>query len=58
MIEKLESLLQIIEDSSFPEKTKQHLKALIGLELSGKGQKEFRDFVHDVNSSEPGGESS
>ncbi len=52
MIENLDNLLTIIDDSSFPEKTKERLKSLIGLELSGKGQKEFRDFIKQVVDSE------
>jgi hypothetical protein len=58
MIENLDNLLTIIDDSSFPDKTKRHLKTLIGLELSGKGQKEFRDFIKEIGTSDSSEESS
>lgn len=45
MIENLDSLNSIIEDSSFPEKTKKRLKELVVYELTGRSQKDFRDFI-------------
>lgn len=45
MIENLDGLNSIIDDSSFPDHTKRRLKELILLELSGKTQKEFREFI-------------
>lgn len=45
MIENLDGLNSIIDDSSFPEITKKRLKELIVLELTGRSQKDFRDFI-------------
>ena len=45
MIDNLDNLHSFIDDSGFPELTQKRLKALIALQLAGKGQKDFREFI-------------
>jgi len=45
MIDNLDGLHSIIDDSSFPDVTKKRLRELIALELSGRSQKDFRDYI-------------
>lgn len=58
MIENIDSLNSIIDDSTFPEVTKKRLKELIVLELTGRSQKDIRDFIAREISSEKGSEAS
>lgn len=58
MIENLDGLNSIIDDSSFPEITKKRLKELIVLELTGRSQKDFRDFIERERRAEKESETS
>lgn len=56
MMDNLEKLHSFIEGSPFPDVTKRRLKNLLIMELSGRSQKDLRDFIAKEVSEEENGE--